>query len=74
MQMKVLSRRALLVDLLFVFSLPFTGCGGEPLKPLPDGAAPALPPPETEAEYHKRDLELKKATTKSATNTGRPTK
>jgi hypothetical protein len=61
--MKVVSRRGLLLDLAFVLSIPFMGCGGEPLKPLPDGAA-AGPAPVSEAEYHQRDLELKKATTK----------
>jgi hypothetical protein len=74
MQMKVFSRRTLLLVPVFALFLPLAGCGGEPLKPLPEGAPSAGPPPETEAEYHKRDLELKKATSKSATNTKKVTK
>jgi hypothetical protein len=68
--MKVVSRRALLTGIVLGLGLPVMGCGGEPLKPTPEGAAPAGPPPTSEAEYHKRDLDLLKA--KPATKTGKP--
>ena len=58
--MQLFSRRALLAGLTLGLSLPVIGCsGGEPLKTAPEGAAG--PPPVSQAEWQKQDLERAKA-------------
>jgi hypothetical protein len=72
--MRFTVRRALFAAMVFGLTLPHVGCGGgESLKSGPEGAA-AGPPPTSEADYHKRDLEAHAAKTKPKAGGTQPRK
>jgi hypothetical protein len=52
-------RRLLLAGFVLVVALPFIGCGGEPLKPTPDGVEVGPPPKDQRERFEHEQAKLK---------------